>query len=126
MAGHTSEKRWRQGMNRQEPRNTLGVSKQVSDLCVQMLQALTVAQAAFAEMAEIYSYNGSTIQGLADQLFFEDWSTREPAELAANAEEVAKTQDLFDAVTALNELHRSANNEAVAQEDRYSQLRRMS
>jgi hypothetical protein len=44
----------------------------------------------------------------------------------ANAEEVAKAQDLFDAITALREIHQCANNEVVATEDRYSQLRRMS
>lgn len=213
MAGHTSEKRWRTGMN--PDNNRQGISEVASSVCVQMLDALTVAQAAFAEMQEMYAYAGSTVQGLADQLFKEDWEARStpgvnatltvdvaagivtavaitnagtgytdgtgftmqlvttagggdatavisydvvagsvtnaavdvggdtytnglaqtvqetPAagdifETAANAEEVAKTQDLFDAITALNELHDAANNQVVAAEDRYAQLRRMS
>ena len=213
MAGHTSEKRWRTSMNPQS--NVQGVSELGGAICIQMLDALTVSQAAFAEMQEMYQYAGSTIQGLADQLFYEDWSQREVAvdkaamtvdvaagvvtavaitnagagyvdgvgytltllstagggdgtavlsydvvsgavtnaavdvggttytdglaqsvqeipspepvyETQANAEEVAKTQDLFDAITALNELHQCADNQIVAAEDRYAQLRRMS
>jgi len=47
-------------------------------------------------------------------------------ETEANAEELGKTQDLFDAITALNELYGAANNLVTTQEDRFSQLRRMS
>ena len=47
-------------------------------------------------------------------------------ETEANSVELGKTQDLFNAVTALNELYGAANNLATAQEDRFSQLRRMS
>jgi hypothetical protein len=47
------------------------------------------------------------------------------SETTANAEEVAKTQAAFDAITALHELYQAADNVAVAQEDRLAQLRRM-
>ena len=47
-------------------------------------------------------------------------------ETQANAEELSKAQDLFDAITALNELYGAANNQVTVQEDRFSQLRRMS
>jgi len=47
-------------------------------------------------------------------------------ETQANAEELAKTQDLFDAITALNELYGAANNQVTTTEDRAAQLRRMS
>lgn len=47
-------------------------------------------------------------------------------ETEANASEISKTQDLFDAITALNELYQAADNIVVLQEDRFAQLRRMS
>ena len=131
MAGHTSEKRWRRNQN--SVFGNAGVSELAQELCKQMIKALDASQTAFFELSELYNYVGSTIQGLADQLFFEDWSTRlvDPQvpsvfETEANAEEVFKAQDLFNAITALNELHQCASSVAVAQEDRYAQLRRMS
>ena len=212
MAGHTSEKRWRQGMNPQAP-NEPGVSQRASDICTVMIKALTEADAAFAELQEVYAYAGGTVQGLADLLFKEDFEARTvpgtnavievdvasgvvsnavivngglgyvdgnyvlalqatagggdgtatlnytvaggvitvanvtnggdtytdglgqtvqevplagpTPETQANAEEVAKTQDLFDAITALREIYQCANNVVVAQEDRLAQLRRL-
>lgn len=47
------------------------------------------------------------------------------AETTANADEVAKAQAAFDAITALHELYQAADNVAVAQEDRLAQIRRM-
>ena len=47
------------------------------------------------------------------------------SETVANADEVAKAQALFDAVTALHELYQAADNTAVATEDRLAQIRRM-
>jgi hypothetical protein len=213
MAGHTSEKRWR---THQTPLNPIvGVSEQVSELCKGVLSALNESEKAYAELQELYVYAGSTVQGIANQLFFEDWSVRgTPGDKAiltvdvvsgivtavdisdagtaytdgvsyllhltntagggggtavisydvvsgsitnaavvtggdsytdglaqlvqempntgmvyeteANAEELGKAQDMFDAVTALHELHQAAGNQVVAAEDRYSQLRRMS
>jgi len=213
MAGHTSEKRWRTNQNRLY--GNVGVSDLASQVCVQMIDTLDLSKSAFNELQEIYAYAGSTVQGMADQLFLEDWSSRStqgtqavitvnvssgvvstpivtvagtgytdgtgfvlnlvltagggdgaaeltydvvsgaltnpsisvggttyndgtgitvqetPAagqvfETEANAEELGKTQDLFDAITALNELYGAANNLVTTQEDRFSQLRRMS
>ena len=128
---HTSEKRWRS--NQYSGQSSTGVSELVTNICTEMLQVLTTAEAAYREMQELYSYAGGTVQLLADQLFFEDWSTRladpqvpDVYETQANAAEVAKATDLFNAVTALYELHQAADNVAVTQEDRYAQLRRMS
>ena len=67
-------------------------------------------------------------------MFFEVWSTRESDPIGnpgvldteANAAEVSKATDLINAVTAMHELYDAANNVAVAQEDRFAQLRRMS
>ena len=47
------------------------------------------------------------------------------SDTVANAEEVAKAQAAFDAITALHELYQAADNVAVAQEDRLAQIRRM-
>ena len=213
MAGHTSEKRWRRNQN--PTFGNAGVSELASTVCIQMIAALNDAKTAFSELQELYSYAGGTVQGLADQLFLEDWSARSspgvqavitvdvvggvvatpavtvagtgytngtgftlnlvltagggdgtaeltydvvsgavttplisvagstyndgtditvqetPApgnvfETQANAEELQKAQDLFDAITALNELHDAASNIVVVQEDRFAQLRRMS
>ena len=131
MAGHTSEKRWRSNQNPVDT-GARGVSDLAQELCVTMIQALDAAKTGFAELQEIYAFAGGTVQLLADQLFYEDWSTRladpqvpDVFETQANAIEVAKTQDLFDAITALNEIYSAADNGVVAQEDRLAQLRRM-
>lgn len=119
---HSSEKRWRKGMNPDAPLEE-GVATQAANVCTLMMQAFTEGEAAFAEMQELYAYSGSTIQLLADQLFKEDIEGR--GDTVANAAEVAKVQDAFDAITALHELYQCADNTVVAQEDRLAQLRRM-
>ena len=132
MAGHTSEKRWRRNQN--PVFGNSGVSELAQELCRNMIAVLDQSKSAFLELQELYNYAGGTVQSLANQLFFEDWSVREPDplndpgvfETEANAEELGKAQDLFDAITALNELYGAANNQATTQEDRFSQLRRMS
>lgn len=212
MAGHTSEKRWRRNQN--PIFGNVGVSELASGLTTAMIDVLTKAESAFSELQELFNFVGGTVQGMADQLFFEDYSARTVpgvdavmdvdiaagivtdvnvsvagtaypdgfaqtlalvstgggdgtavvtydvvggtvvnarvtnggtgytdgtatdvvevpsagtvAETQANAEELGKTQDLFDAVTGLHEMHQCANNQAVATEDRYAQFRRMS
>jgi hypothetical protein len=180
-----------------------------------MIIALDNSKTAYNELQELYAFVGGTVQLLADQLFYEDWSARStqgvqavitvdvvgnavenptvtvagtgytdgtgftlnlvltagggdgtaeltydvvsgavtnpsvsvagdtynngtditvqetPAagqvfETEANSVELGKAQDLFDAITALNELYGAADNLVTAQEDRFSQLRRMS
>lgn len=213
MAGHTSEKRWRTNQNTLY--GNIGVSDLASQVCTQMVATLDQGKAAFDELSELYSYVGSTVQLLADQLFFEDWQSRSTTgvqavitvdvvggavgnpivtvagtgytdgtgftlnlvltggggdgtaeltydvssgavtnpsisiagttynngtgvtvqeiptpgqvfETQANSEELGKAQDLFNAVTALNEIYGAADNQVTTQEDRFSQLRRMS
>lgn len=214
MAGYTGEKRWN-GVDG-------GVSALASDICVNMIDSLTQAEAAYSELQELYTFAGGTVQLLADLLFKDDIAARttpgtnavitvdvaatvgSPAvasdgslsnplisvagtgyndgnfsvnitlsestpnagvlsytidggvvtavslltagrqyptgtgqpvtsfplaggvsDTTANAEEVAKAQALFDAVTALHELYQAADNTAVVTEDRLAQLRRM-
>jgi len=131
MAGHTSEKRWRSNQTQDAGD---GVSTQISIQSNEVIRVLTNAEALYLEMLEIYQFAGGTAQGLADQLFYEDWSVRESDPIGnpgvldtqANATEVAMAQAAIDAVTAMHEIYQAANNVAVVQEDRLAQLRRMS
>jgi hypothetical protein len=131
MAGHTSEKRWR---NNQTNDSGTGISILVNQAAGTVIEGLSNAEIMYQDLLEIYAYVGNTAQLLADQLFFEDWSTRESDPIGnpgvldteANAAEVSKATDLINAVTAMHELYEAANNVAVAQEDRFAQLRRMS
>jgi hypothetical protein len=131
MAGHTSEKRWRRN---QTPESGQGISDQTQQMATSVVSTLLAAEQLYLEMLELYQYCGSTTQGLADQLFLEDWSDRESDPIGnpgvldtqANAAELAKAQDVVDAITAAHELYQAADNQTVAQEDRLAQLRRMS
>ena len=131
MAGHTSEKRWR---TNQTAESGAGISEIVSGAAEQITTALTTTDAAYVELLELYQYCGSTAQGLADQLFYEEWVNRESDPIGnpgvldteANTIEVEKSQALIDAVTAMHEIYQAANNVAVTQVDRMALLRRMS
>jgi len=137
MAGHTSEKRWR---NNQTNDSGTGVSTLVSAQAESLVRELTLSELLYQDLLELYQLAGTgspdlstTPQGLANQLFFEDWSVRESDPIGnpgvldteANSEEVAKATDLINAVTALHELYQAATNVSVSQEDRFAQLRRM-
>ncbi len=127
MGRHTSAKRWR------DEGRVSGVESQVSSVSTVVLNALNEGEEAFQQLQELSIFLGGTTQLIADQLFLEVWSTREPDPVGnpgifdteANAEEVAKTQDAIDAITAVHQLYQSASNVVVSQEDRLSQLRRM-
>jgi len=131
MAGHTSEKRWRTNQTADAGE---GVGNIVSGATEQIIRALNTSEAAYDELVELYQYCGSTAQGLADQLFYEDWVVRESDPIGnpgvldteANAIEVEKAQAAIDAVTAMHELYQAMTNVAVAQADRIATLRRMS
>lgn len=69
---------------------------------------------------------GTTYNDGTDIVVQETPTAGEVFETQANSEELGKAQDLFDAITALNELYGAANNVVVTQEDRFTQLRRMS
>lgn len=130
MAGHTSEKRWR---NNQTNDSGTGVSILVNQAAGVVINGLSDAEIMYQDLQELYVYVGGTAQLLADQLFYEDWVGRESDPIGnpgvldtqANAEEVSKATDLVNAVTAMHELYQAANNVAVTQEDRFAQLRRM-
>lgn len=122
MAGaHTSEKRWYRNQN---PEGNAAVSESIQTAANVLINAMYDAEQMYGEMLEMYAYTGSTMQGLADQLFKEKWEARQEAQ--ASADEVAMAQDAFDAVTAMHELYQCMTNVTVAQEDRLAQLRRMS
>jgi len=130
MAGHTSEKRWR---NNQTPDSGAGVSLLVQNAAETVISGLSTAEIMYQDLLELYTFAGSTAQLLADQLFYEDWVTRESDPIGnpgvldtqANAAEVSKATDLVNAVTAMHELYQAATNVVTAQEDRFAQLRRM-
>jgi hypothetical protein len=69
---------------------------------------------------------GTTYNNGTDIVVQETPAAGQVFETEANSVELGKAQDLFDAITALNELYGAADNSVTAQEDRFSQLRRMS
>lgn len=64
MSGHTSELRWD---------NVKAIVSQSAD---QVKKALIEGEDQYQEMLELYQYAGGTAQGLADQLFAEQWQSR--------------------------------------------------
>jgi hypothetical protein len=131
MAGHTSEKRWRRN---QTSTSGQGISEETASMASSVVSVLLQAEQLYLEMLELYQYVGSTPQGLANQLFKEDWISRESDPIGnpgvldteANATELAMATDLIAAITSAHELYQAANNVAVTQENRLAQLRRMS
>lgn len=140
MAGHSSEKRWR---NNQTNDSGTGVSTLVAQAAGQAIEALSQAEILYQDLLEMYQQANTpgvgspdlsaTAQGLANQLFYEDWVNRESDQVGnpgvldtqANASEVQKAQDLIAAAAALHELYQAATNVTVSQEDRFAVLRRM-
>ena len=131
MAGHTSEKRWRSNQNGDAG---TGISELVHTASQTVIDGLSSAEIMYQDLLEVYAYVGSTAQLLADQLFYEDWVTRESDPIGnpgvldtqANTIEVEKATDLSNAVTAMHELYGAATNVVTTTEDRFAQLRRMS
>ena len=140
MAGHTSEKRWRKN---QTPTSGRGLSEEVTELCTMMLDVLYKAEQLGLELEEMQEYLGDdTAQTMADQLFKEDWSSRENDPLGnpgifaehANEEEVAMVNDAMIAVQAAKDIFDFANEKVEApkmkavkekNKSRISKLRRM-
>jgi hypothetical protein len=131
MAGHSSEKRWRNNMNAD---SGVGISELISGSCETVLRGLEEAEGLYQELLEVYQYAGGTAQLFADQLFYEDWVVRESDPIGnpgvldtqANTVEVEKAQAAIDATLALHELYQALTNVAVTQANRASSLRRMS
>ena len=121
MAGHTSEKRWiDKNVNgiRYE-----GVSVRAQDVLRGIIDKILLAEEAYQQMQEIYSYAGGTDTDLAALLFKEEIETR--GESGPSTEEIAKATDIVAAMTAAHQLYQAANNVAVSQADRFSTMRRM-
>ena len=131
MGLHTSEWRWDSDVVNQ---GDTGVHRLVSGLAGSVKSGLITGEDSYQELLELHAFAGGTTQLLADQLFLEVWSTREPDPVGApgvfdtqaNAEEVAKTQDSIDAMLAIHEVYEALTNVAVSQSDRMAPLRRMS
>lgn len=113
---HTSTTRW-------SDLNTL-VSEAASNMATQLFRT----EETYQDLLEVFAYNGNTAQGLADQLFFDEWSVRETVpgtpDTEANAREVALAQDAIDTMTAIHDLWLAANNGTVTAADRLASLRR--
>ena len=95
MAGYTGEKRWRDNMNPEYQNG--GVSEAAKKVCAEMIQTLTNSEAAYAELSELYTYAGGTIQDLADLLFTEDIANRtSPGTNAVITVDVPQTKAQID------------------------------
>jgi len=110
---HTSEKRWN------------GVSGDVSTISYSLIQALNNAEEAYQQMQEIYAYAGGTNTDLAELLFKEEIASRSSPDNVVSTEEIAKAADTVAAMAAAHQLWQAANNVAVTQADRVTDLRRM-
>lgn len=111
---HSSELRWQ------------GAADAVASQAFQTLRALNDAEQTYQDLLEAYTYAGGTDQAFADLLFQEVNGNPDPIADTATAEQVALVADLSLAIQALHELYQAADNQVVAQEDRLTQLRRMS
>lgn len=124
MAGHTSEKRWDRNQF-----GDVGIGQLVRDVAVAAVDKLTVGEAMYQELLELWTFAGGTDQFVADQLFFEIWSVRETIpgtpDTQANAVEVAMVTDAKATMLAIHQLYEALTNVAVTQADRISTLRRM-
>ncbi len=127
MAGHTSEKRWDQNKF-----GDAGVGQQVRDVAIDVVDMLTRLENLYQDLLELWQFAGGTDQGVADQLFFEQWSGRidptsspQTIETQANQSEVDKVADAKLAMLALHELFEAMTNVITSQSDRIKTIRRM-
>ena len=129
MSGHTSEKRWRRN---QTPTSGKGFGEEVTELTTMMLDVLYKAEKIGLDLEELKDYTGDSVQAIADQLFYEDWSCREADPLAnpgifeehANEKEVNMVADAIAAVEAAKEIFEFANKNDK-QKSRITKMRRM-
>lgn len=126
MAGHTSEKRWREVRDPVTGQIYEGISSRAASICRDIVQALWMMEEGYQELLEIYQYAGGTDALLAELLFKEDIAGRDSPDNVASTEEIAKVTDLVAAMQAAHQLYQCANNIATTQADRMALLRRMS
>lgn len=110
---HTSEKRWAE------------VNSRVGNLALEMVNILNQAEEGFQQMQEAYNYAGGTATDLAYLLLKEIVDARPSPDNVPTTEEIAMVQDAIDAMTAMHQLWQAANNTAVTQADRMTDMRRM-
>ena len=109
---HTSEKRW------------TGVSEKISNISVTLVEQLTLAEEAYQQMQEIYTYAGGTNSDLAALLFKEEIEAA-GSPFTPTQEQIDKAADAVAAMAAAHQLYQTASNVAVTQSDRLTPLRRM-
>ncbi len=128
MAGHTVEKRWDQNRFADA-----GIGQLVRDAAVNTVEHLTSSENLYQDLVELWAFAGGTDQAVANQLFFEIWSTRvsdpigNPGVLdtEANSVEVAVVSDAKAAMLATHELYEAMTNQVTVTKDRIATLRRM-
>jgi len=133
MTGHTSEKRWRKNQTQTSGK---GLSEEVTELSQLFLDVLYRAEKIGFELDELIDYadpkKKNTVQAIANQLFYEDWSARETDPIGnpgilddeANEQEVSKVADAIAAIQAAKEIFEFANS-AEDGKSRISKMRRM-
>ena len=126
MAGHTSEKRWREVRDPVTGQVYEGISPRAAAICADIVSALWRMEEGYQELLEIYQYAGGTDSAMASLLFKEDIEARTSPDNVPSTEELAKVADLVAAMQAAHQLYQCANNVATTQADRMALLRRMS
>jgi len=133
MTGHTSDKRWRKNQTQTSGK---GLSEEVTELTQIFLDVLYRAEKIGFELDELIDYvdpdNKDVMQTTANQLFREDWSTRESDPIGnpgilddeANEQEVSKVADAIAAIQAAKEIFEFAND-ASDGKSRIAKMRRM-
>lgn len=109
---HTSEKRWS------------GVSFDVASISEQLMEAINKGEEAYQRMQEVYTYAGGTASDLASLLFAEEIEAA-GSPFTPTQEQIDKATDAINAMTAAHQIYQAANNVAVTQADRVTDLRRM-
>lgn len=109
---YASEKRWRD------------VSTRVSSAANNLISTLNFVEEEYQQLVQVFTYAGGDATSLAELLFKENIALRASPNNVASAEEIAMAQDLIDAMTAAHQLYQAANNVAVTQADRMTDLRR--
>lgn len=131
---HTSEQRWRKNQNKT---GGAGLNDQVADISLAMIDVLYRAEKLSLELEELIDYtttstNKDVIQSMADQLFYEDWVTRESAPIEnpgvldqqASNDERQKVADAVAAIEAAKDIFEFAKT-ATKGKSKISTLRRM-
>jgi hypothetical protein len=130
---HTSEQRWRRNQGKD---GGTGLNDQVADLSHALIDILYRAEKLSLELEELVDYtkvdDKDSIQPIADQLFYEDWVTRETdpignpgvLEEGANDDERQKVSDAVAAIEAAKDIFDFAKATANGK-SKISMLRRM-